>query len=143
MFFFDAFEAFSLVLDLSEQQLILQSLPILHSIFSAGFGADTEKTEKAIKLLEKELKKLRDQKLGPVQLQQAKHKFIGQIALGEENRMGLIISMSKSLLDFNRVDSLEEVFAKINKVTAPHLLEIANEMFDPTQLSTLIFNPKE
>ena len=112
-------------------------------IFSIYFGTDTEKTEKAIKLLEKELKKLRDQKLGPVQLQQAKHKFIGQIALGEENRMGLIISMSKSLLDFNRVDSLEEVFAKINKVTAPHLLEIANEMFDPTQLSTLIFNPKE
>jgi len=112
-------------------------------IFSIYFGTDTEKTEKAIKLLEKELKKLRDQKLGPVQLQQAKHKFIGQIALGEENRMGLIISMSKSLLDFNRVDSLEEVFAKINKVTAPQLLEIANEMFDPTQLSSLIFNPKE
>jgi predicted Zn-dependent peptidase len=112
-------------------------------IFSIYFGTDTEKTEKALKLLEKELKKLRDQKLGPVQLQQAKHKFIGQIALGEENRMGLIISMSKSLLDFNRVDSLEEVFAKINKVTAPQLLEIANEMFDPTQLSSLIFNPKE
>ena len=112
-------------------------------IFSIYFGTDTEKTEKALKLLEKELKKLRDQTLGPVQLQQAKHKFIGQIALGEENRMGLIISMSKSLLDFNRVDSLEEVFAKINKVTAPQLLEIANEMFDPKQLSSLIFNPKD
>ena len=111
-------------------------------IFSIYFGTDSEKTEKAIKLLEKELKKLRDQKLGPIQLQQAKHKFIGQIALGEENRMGLIISMSKSLLDFNRVDSLEEVFAKINTVTAPQLLEIANEMFDPRQLSSLIFNPK-
>ena len=111
-------------------------------IFSIYFGTDSEKTEKAIKLLEKELKKLRDQKLGPIQLQQAKHKFIGQIALGEENRMGLIISMSKSLLDFNRVDSLEEVFAKINTVNAPQLLEIANEMFDPKQLSSLIFNPK-
>ena len=111
-------------------------------IFSIYFGTDSEKTEKAIKLLEKELKKLRDQKLGPIQLQQAKHKFIGQIALGEENRMGLIISMSKSLLDFNRVDSLEEVFAKINTVNALQLLEIANEMFDPKQLSSLIFNPK-
>lgn len=112
-------------------------------IFSIYFGTDPEKTGKALKLLEKELKKLRDQKLGPVQLQQAKHKFIGQIALGEENRMGLIISMSKSLLDFNRVDSLEEVFARINKVTTTQLLEIANEMFDPNQLSSLIFNPKD
>jgi len=57
--------------------------------------------------------------------------------------MGLIISMSKSLLDFNRVDSLEEVFAKINKVNAEQLLEIANEMFEPKDLSSLIFNPKD
>ena len=112
-------------------------------IFSIYFGTDPEKTEKAIKLLEKELKKLRDQKIGPIQLQQAKNKFIGQIALGEENRMGLIISMSKSLLDFNRVDSLEEVFAKIEKVNAAQLLEIANEMFEPKDLSSLIFNPKD
>jgi predicted Zn-dependent peptidase len=112
-------------------------------IFSIYFGTDPEKTEKAIKLLEKELKKLRDQKIGPIQLQQAKNKFIGQIALGEENRMGLIISMSKSLLDFNRVDTLEEVFAKITKVSASQLLEISNEMFDPKSLSSLIFNPKE
>lgn len=112
-------------------------------IFSIYFGTDTEKTEKALKLIEKELKKLRDNKLGPIQLQQAKNKLIGQIALGEENRMGLLISMSKSLLDYGRVDSLEEVFAKINEVNEFQLLEIANEMFDPKKLSSLIFNPKE
>lgn len=112
-------------------------------IFSIYFGTDTEKTEKALKLIEKELKKLRDNKLGPIQLQQAKNKLIGQIALGEENRMGLLISMSKSLLDYGRVDSLEEVFAKINAVNEFELLEIANEMFDPKKLSSLIFNPKE
>ena len=112
-------------------------------IFSIYFGTDTEKTEKALKLLEKELRKLRDQKLGPVQLKQAKDKFIGQIALGEENRMGLLISMSKSLLDYGRVDTLEEVFGKINTVTDSQVLEIANEMFDPKELSSMIFNPKE
>ena len=112
-------------------------------IFSIYFGTDTEKTEKALRLIEKELKKLRDNKLGPIQLQQAKNKLIGQIALGEENRMGLLISMSKSLLDYGRVDSLEEVFARINAVNESELLEIANEMFDPKKLSSLIFNPKE
>ena len=112
-------------------------------IFSIYFGTDTEKTEKALKLVEKELRKLREQKLGPVQLRQAKDKFIGQIALGEENRMGLLISMSKSLLDYGRVDSLEEIFAKINAVSDSQVLEIANEMFDPKELSSMIFNPKE
>lgn len=112
-------------------------------IFSIYFGTDPEKIEKALKLVERELKKLREQKLGPLQLQQAKQKFIGQIALGEENRMGLIISMTKSLLDYGRVDSLEEVFAKVNAVSASQILEIANQMLDPKQLSSLIFEPQD
>lgn len=112
-------------------------------IFSIYFGTDTEKNAKALKLVERELKKLRENKLGPLQLHQAKQKFIGQIALGEENRMGLIISMSKSLLDYGKVDSLEEVFDKINTVSASQVLEIANQMFDPKLLSQLIFDPQE
>ncbi len=112
-------------------------------IFSIYLGTDAEKMPKALKLVERELRKLMDQKLGPVQLHQAKRKFIGQIALGEENRMGVIISMSKSLLDYGKVDSLEEVFAKINAVSSSQLLKIANQMFDPRLLSRLIFEPQE
>ena len=111
-------------------------------IFSIYFGTDAEKAEKASKLVHKELKKLRDQKLGTLQLHQAKQKFIGQIALAEENRMGLIISMAKSLLDFGHVDTLEQVFAKINACSAEQLLEISNQIFD-NSLTTLMFVPKQ
>jgi len=111
-------------------------------IFSIYFGTDAEKAEKASRLVHKELKKLREQKLGTLQLHQAKEKFIGQIALAEENRMSLIISMAKSLLDFNHIDTLEDVFAKINAVTAEQLLEISNEIFDIDKLITLKFEPK-
>ena len=112
-------------------------------IFSVYFGTDTEKSAKALKLVHKELKKLRDQKLGTVLLQQAKQKFIGQIALAEENRMSLIISIAKGVLDFGHSDSLEQVFAKINAVTAEQLLEISNEIFDDKQMITLLFEPKD
>ena len=112
-------------------------------IFSIYFGTDTEKADKAMRLVNKELKKLRDNKLGTLQLQQAKQKFIGQIALAEENRMSLIIGMSKSLLDFGEVDSLEQIFAKINIVTADELLDISNEIFDVSSMTTLLFEPKE
>ena len=111
-------------------------------IFSIYFGTDSEKTEKATKLVHKELKKLREQKLGTLQLHQTKEKFIGQIALAEESRMGLIISMAKSLIDFNYVDSLQQVLDKINAVTADQLLEISNEIFDTDRLVTLLFEPK-
>ena len=112
-------------------------------IFSIYFGTDAEKTAKAMRLVQKELKKLREQRLGTLQLQQAKQKFIGQIALAEENRMSLIIGMAKSLLDFGHVDSLEQVFAKINAVSADEMLEISNEIFDDAKMITLLFEPKE
>lgn len=112
-------------------------------IFSIYFGTDSEKAEKATKLIHKELKKLRDNKLGTLQLHQAKEKFVGQIALAEENRMSLIISMAKSLLDFNYIDTLQQVFDKINAVTAEQLLEISNEIFDNDRMITLLFEPKQ
>jgi predicted Zn-dependent peptidase len=112
-------------------------------IFSIYFGTDSEKAEKATKLIHKELKKLREQKFGTLQLHQAKQKFVGQIALAEENRMGLIISMAKSLIDFNYVDSLQQVFDKMNAVTAEQLLEISNEIFDLDRMITLVFEPKQ
>jgi predicted Zn-dependent peptidase len=111
-------------------------------IFSIYFGTDAEKADKALKLVHKELKKLREQRLGNVQLKQAKDKFIGQIALAEESRMSLIISMGKSLLDFDHIDSLEDIFDKINAVTADGLLEISNEIFDNDRMITLLFEPK-
>jgi predicted Zn-dependent peptidase len=112
-------------------------------IFSIYFGTDAEKADKAAKLVHKELKKLREQKLGTLQLHQTKQKFIGQIALAEENRMSLIISMAKSLIDFNYVDTLPQLFEKINNVTAEQLLEISNEIFDESKMITLLFEPKQ
>jgi predicted Zn-dependent peptidase len=112
-------------------------------IFSVYFGTDAEKSDKAARLVMKELKKLRDNQLGTLQLHQAKQKFIGQIALAEENRMSLIISMAKSLIDFNYVDTLPQLFDKINNVTASQLLEISNEIFDESKMITLLFEPKD
>ncbi|MBC8053578.1 MAG: insulinase family protein [Sphingobacteriaceae bacterium] len=112
-------------------------------IFSIYFGTDAEKAARATALVYKELKKLRENKLSAVALRQAKQKFTGLIALGEENRIGLIISMSKSLTDYGRADTLEEIYTKVNAVTAEQVLEIANEIFEPSKLTTLIFEPSE
>ncbi|MFC1222664.1 M16 family metallopeptidase [Pedobacter sp. BG31] len=110
-------------------------------IFSVYFGTDKEKQAKALSLIFKEIKKLRDRPLNDLQLQKAKNKFIGQIALGEENRIGLIISMAKSLIDHNQIDSLETVFEKINTVTTRQMIEVTNEILNIEQLSVFTFCP--
>lgn len=110
-------------------------------IFALYFGTDKDKTERAIQLIHKEFKKIREKPLTAIQLQKAKNKFIGQIALGEENRIGLIISMAKSLIDYGKIDSLETVFNKIEAVTVKDMANIANEILDEKNLSSLTFNP--
>lgn len=110
-------------------------------IFTVYFGTDKEKTNKALSLIYKEFRKLKENPLTEIQLQRAKNKFIGQIALGEENRIGLIISMAKSLIDYDKIDSLETVFQKIEAVSTADMANIANEMLDEKNLSVLSFYP--
>jgi predicted Zn-dependent peptidase len=112
-------------------------------IFSIYFGTDKEKQTKALSLIFKEIKKLKENPLNELQLQKAKNKFIGQIALGEENRIGLIISMAKSLIDHDKIDSLETVFEKINAVTAKQMADVSNEILDIEQLNIFTFCPIE
>jgi predicted Zn-dependent peptidase len=110
-------------------------------IFTLYFGTDKEKLDKAWALIFKEFRKIQDNPLSEIQLQKAKNKFIGQIALGEENRIGLIISMAKSLIDYDKIDDLETVFSKIQAVNAGDMANIANEILDPGNLTALTFYP--
>ena len=110
-------------------------------IFALYFGTDQEKLDKAFSLIAKEFKKIKANPLSEIQLQKAKNKFIGQIALGEENRMGLIISMAKSLIDYNKIDDLATVFNKIRAVSVSDMANIANEILDEDKLSSLTFYP--
>lgn len=111
-------------------------------LFSIYFGTDKEKAEKCLKLIHRELKKLREQPLGSTQLYQAQQRFKGQIALAEEARLSVIIYMCKSLLDYDRIESLKEAFEKIDRVSAGDLIEVANEVLQPQKLSLLGFIPQ-
>ncbi|WP_442794275.1 M16 family metallopeptidase [Pelobium manganitolerans] len=112
-------------------------------LFSIYFGTDAEKVEKALALIHKEIYKLSTQALGKIQLSQAKKRFTGQIALGEENRMGVLISMAKSLLDYGKIDSLKEIYEKINAVSAQEILAASNELLAPENLSLLLYQPEQ
>ncbi len=110
-------------------------------VFSIYFGTDKEKVSRTLQLIYREFKKLRENGLSAVQLHKAKQKLIGQIALGEENRIGLIISMAKSLSDHGYIDSLEVIFSKIEAVSQSEIQEIINETLNEQQLTSLTFSP--
>jgi predicted Zn-dependent peptidase len=111
--------------------------------FSIYLGTDEEKLNKAVRLVKKELDTLKSQPISAYQLQRAKQKFKGQIALAEENRMSMIIAEAKNMIDYDRVISLEEVFLKIDEVHATDILALSQEFLDESTMVSLAFVPED
>lgn len=108
-------------------------------LFSIYLGTDENNLERSIQLTLKELKKLKTKNLSTVQLEKAKKQLMGQIALTEENNVNVMLGMGKSVLLYNQVDLLKDVYLKINKITSNEIAHVANEVFDEKQLSKLIY----
>jgi predicted Zn-dependent peptidase len=108
-------------------------------IFMVYFGTEESNLYKALKLVEKEFAQLRDKKIGAQQLSRSKKQLIGQLAIANENREELMLTIGRSLLYFDKVDTLGSVFEKINNITEDQLFQVANEMLDTKRMSKLIF----
>ncbi len=107
------------------------------------FGTDPKKVDRACSLIERELKRLREQPLTTLQLHQMKEQLVGQLAMAEESNNSFMLMMAKSLLDIDRVEALNDIFNDIKAVTAEQLQNLAQETFDETQFSSLTFVPEK
>jgi len=111
-------------------------------LFAIYFATEPRHFERSIASVMKELKLLKTQPLGKVQLHTAKEQLFGQLAMAEENNLNFMLMMGKSMLDNNEIESLESIFESIRKITANDLLEIAQEMFADDQLSVFRYLPE-
>jgi len=109
--------------------------------WSIYFGTDSKYLDKTLSLIYRELKKMRTEKIGILQLKRAKEQLKGQIALGMDNNSGLMQGLGKSLLFFDQIDTISDIYKGIDDLSASHLMEIANCYFDESQCSELIFTP--
>jgi predicted Zn-dependent peptidase len=108
-------------------------------IFSIYFGTDLKQTDRCLSLVEKELRKLRENRLTPVQLYAAQKQLFGQMLISSENKENSTLSMGKSMLHFNRYDSMEEVMRKVESFTPAQLQDIANDILDTKAMTMLVY----
>jgi len=102
-------------------------------------ATDRRNLEKAVSLVYKELQKLREKPISTAQLSAAKTQLKGQLALSNEHASSLLHVVARSYLLFNRMDTLEDIYRKIDRIESNDLLDIANEIMDPEQLSRLTY----
>lgn len=109
-------------------------------ITSIYFGCDKKNVDKCISLVNKELNRLRKEKLTSSQLSAAKKQLIGQIGVMGDNHENLALALGKNFLHHNHFNTLAETAQKIEAVTAEQILAVSNEIFDERSLFTLIYD---
>lgn len=111
-------------------------------VFQIYFGTDKRHERKVAKLIIKELKSLTDVSLSDRVLSVSKKQLIGQIALSQENRANLMLSLGKALLRFDKVDQFEEIQDQVHEITADEIQVLAAETFDDNSLASLSYVPE-
>jgi predicted Zn-dependent peptidase len=110
--------------------------------WSIYFGTDQKHLDKTLKVVYKELVKLRDVPLTDKQLAQAKEQLKGHIALSFDSNVGLMQGLGKSMLVFNQIDTIEEIYEGIDKLTIQDMQRVAQHYFQLDQISELVYEVK-
>jgi predicted Zn-dependent peptidase len=108
-------------------------------LFNLYLATEKKYLNRTIDLVKKVLNKFCDEKLKAHQLNQYKNQLMGQIALSQENKSGIMLGIGRSLLNYNKVDTLDEIFKKIEKITPENIIDVANKVFDQNKMSTMVF----
>ena len=102
-------------------------------------GVDPHSLDKTIELVFKELSKLKNKKLGCIQLSNAQNQLVGQLALSSESGLGELLAMTRSVFSKEGTEPLIETIRKIRALTSDDIIDIANEIFDQNNINTLIY----
>ena len=83
---------------------------------------------------------MRDTRLTATQLQRSLRQLEGQLAISAENQENNALAMAKQMLYHHRAPQWQETFAKVQKITPEQLQEVADEVFAPEKIYTLLYD---
>lgn len=108
-------------------------------IWVTYFGCDPKDVARCLRLLRQEVGKVTDDGIAPSVLQAAKHQFIRQIRLACDSYEAYSLAMGKTFADYRRHRDVNEICAKIERITPEDVLQTARACLRPDRLSTLIY----
>ncbi len=108
-------------------------------VWTTYFGCDHGDVDRCRRLVHSELARLTDARLSESALTAAKRQLKGQVTLGWENGENVAIAMGRRLLHQGKTQTLEELCEEIDALTTTQLLDIAQDIFSPSRLTTLVY----
>jgi predicted Zn-dependent peptidase len=104
-------------------------------------GLDRDRLDRAMALIARELRRIKDTPVGKRELERARDYSIGQIQLGLESTTSQMMWVGEHILAYGRVKAPEEGIESLKKVTAAEIQQLACELLRPEQMSLAMVMP--
>ena len=108
-------------------------------VWSVYFGCDSHDIARCQRLVRRELDKLMTTPLSETRLAVAKRQLKGQLAIACDGREQFALDFGKSFLFDGKERDLDDLFSRIDNVTAADIQDVANELFPKERLMTLVY----
>ncbi|MFN5325031.1 MAG: M16 family metallopeptidase [Bacteroidota bacterium] len=106
-------------------------------IFSIYFATDPVFFSRCRDLVWKEVHELQRNRISKIKLHSYKYQLKGQIAIAQENRPGFMLNNARNVLLYGRPMDLVSVMKGIDGVTSNEIMDVANEIANTDQMSSL------
>lgn len=130
-----------------EQKGMAYSIFSYHDSYRDGglqatyLATDGDRLGAALKIIMRELRKVKKQAIDGVSLERVKNQLKGNLVLGMESTTGRMTRMARLELMLGRYVSIDETMKEIDAVTAGQLQELARQAFDENHLTIAALGP--
>jgi len=104
-------------------------------------GTDPANTLKAIQLIVKELRKIRDEGITPAEETRVKNQLKGNLVLSLESSNSHMSRIARQEIYFGKYLSFDDTIKAVDKLTAEQIKRIAQQLFTRESLSLSILGP--
>ncbi len=109
--------------------------------FNIYGGVDSKKLEESVKVVLKELRKIKEGNLSEEELIKAKEMYKGALSLNLESTLSQAFWLGSKLLQYGRTFTENEVKKKVEKVEIEDIIQSAKRIFNKNRINLSIVGP--
>jgi predicted Zn-dependent peptidase len=109
--------------------------------FIVHAGIDNRKVDAAIKLILKELKKIKDKLITTAEFKRAKEFYLGQIMLALEDTLDHMLWIGESTATLDKTYTLEDIINEVKRIKRQDIQQVAQDIFQEKKLNLALIGP--
>jgi predicted Zn-dependent peptidase len=110
--------------------------------FVISAGLDRDRLEAAVKLVVRELNRVKDTLVGKAELGRARDYAVGQIRMGLESTSSQMMWIGEHFMSYGYLIQPEEIIAALRAVTAEEIRRLAEDLLRPGRSSVAMVSPE-